>query len=91
MLHARAIIPIKIGNRTISDEMLKYIGVFYDIYFNFYFNSPSLSIFNLDFQSAFSAAASAIGNVGPHLVNLVPQIIMHCFIPRQWMLTFCML
>ena len=66
MLHVRAIIPIKIGNRTISDEIVRNTLGFSMIYISiFILTALALSILNLDFQSAVSAAASAIGNVGP--------------------------
>ena len=64
MLHARAIIPIKIGNRTISDEIVRNTLGFSLIYLSiFVLTAFVLSAFNLDFQSAVGAAASSIGNI----------------------------
>jgi len=51
-----------------------------------------LSIFNLDFQSAVGAAASAIGNIGPAFGSFGPTDSYALLHPiGKWMLTFCML
>ena len=93
MLHARAIIPIKIGNRTISDEIVRNTLGFSMIYISiFILTALALSIFNLDFQSAVGAAASAIGNIGPAFGVFGPTDNYALLHPvGKWMLTFCML
>ena len=93
MLHARAIIPIKIGNRTITDEIVRNTLGFSMIYVSiFILTALALSIFNLDFQSAVGAAASAIGNVGPAFGEFGPTDNYALLHPLgKWMLTFCML
>ena len=93
MLHARAIIPIKIGNRTISDEIIRNTLGFSLIYLSiFVLTAFVLSAFNLDFQSAVGAAASAIGNIGPAFGEFGPTDNYALLHPvGKWMLTFCML
>jgi len=93
MLHARAIIPIKIGNRTISDEIVRNTLGFSMIYVSiFVLTAIALSIFNLDLQSAVGAAASAIGNIGPAYGQFGPMDNYALLHPLgKWMLTFCML
>ena len=93
MLHARAIIPIKIGNRTISDEIVRNTLGFSLIYLSiFVLTAFVLSAFNLDFQSAVGAAASAIGNIGPAFGAFGPTDNYALLHPLgKWMLTFCML
>ena len=93
MLHARAIIPIKIGNRTISDEIVRNTLGFSMIYVSiFVLTTIALSIFNLDLQSAVGAAASAIGNIGPAFGQFGPMDNYALLHPAgKWMLTFCML
>ena len=93
MLHARAIIPIKIGSRTISDEIVRNTLGFSMIYISiFILTALALSVFNLDFQSAVSAAASAIGNIGPAFGEFGPTDNYALLHPAgKWMLTFCML
>jgi trk system potassium uptake protein TrkH len=93
MLHARAVIPIKIGNRTISDEIVRNTLGFSLIYLSiFVLTAFVLSSFNLDFQSAVGAAASAIGNIGPAFGSFGPTDNYALLHPLgKWMLTFCML
>ena len=93
MLHARAIIPIKIGNRTISDEIVRNTLGFSLIYLSiFVLTAFVLSAFNLDFQSAVGAAASAIGNIGPAFGAFGPTDNYALLHPLgKWMLTICML
>jgi len=93
MLHARAIIPIKIGDRIISDEIIRNTLGFSLIYLSIFgLTAFVLSLFNLDFQSAIGAAASAIGNIGPALGAFGPTDSYALLHPLgKWMLTFCML
>ena len=93
MLHARAVIHIKIGNRTISDEIVRNTLGFSLIYLSiFVLTAFVLSSFNLDFQSAVGAAASAIGNIGPAFGSFGPTDNYALLHPLgKWMLTFCML
>ncbi|MDP6877973.1 MAG: TrkH family potassium uptake protein [Candidatus Marinimicrobia bacterium] len=93
MLHARAIIPIKIGSRTISDEIIRNTLGFSLIYLSiFVLTAFILSVFNLDFQSALGAAASSIGNIGPAFGSFGPTDSYALLHPiGKWMLTFCML
>ena len=93
MLHARAIIPIRIGNRFISDEVVRNTLGFSLIYLSiFVLTAFVLTAFNLDLLSAIGASASAIGNVGPAFGAFGPTdnyALLHPI--GKWMLTFCML
>ena len=93
MLHARAIIPIKIGKRIISDEIVRNTLGFSLIYLSvFIITSLALSFFNLDLQSSVGAAASAIGNVGPAFGDFGPTDNYSTLHPAgKWLLSFCML
>ena len=93
MLHARAIIPIKIGKRIISDEIVRNTLGFSLIYISvFIITSLALSFFNLDLQSSVGAAASAIGNVGPAFGDFGPTDNYSTLHPAgKWLLSFCML
>ena len=59
----------------------------------FIFASIALSFFNLDFLTSFSAAASAISNVGPGLGNLIGPNSNYNEIPdgAKWILSLTML
>ena len=93
MLHARAIIPIRIGDRFISDEVVRNTLGFSLIYLSiFVLTSFVLTAFNLDLLSAIGASASAIGNVGPAFGAFGPTdnyALLHPI--GKWMLTVCML
>ena len=93
MLHARAIIPIRIGDRFISDEVVRNTLGFFLIYLSiFVLTSFVLTAFNLDLLSAIGASASAIGNVGPAFGAFGPTdnyALLHPI--GKWMLTVCML
>ena len=93
MLHSRAIIPIRIGERTISDDVIRNTLGFFLIYLSFFvMTALVLTALNFDFLSSLSAAASAIGNVGPAFGAFGPTdnyALLHPI--GKWMLTFCML
>ena len=93
MLHSRAIIPIRIGDRTISDDVIRNTLGFFLIYLLFFMiTALVLTALNFDFLSSLSAAASAIGNVGPAFGAFGPTdnyALLHPI--GKWMMTFCML
>ena len=93
MLHSRAIIPIRIGDRTISDDVIRNTLGFFLIYLSFFvLTSLVLTALNYDFTSSLSVAASAIGNVGPAFGAFGPTdnyALLHPI--GKWMMTFCML
>ena len=93
MLHSRAIIPIRIGERSISDDIVRNTLGFFLIYLSiFVLTALVLTTFNLDLISAFGAAASAIGNVGPAFGEFGPTDNYALLNPiGKWMLSFCML
>ena len=89
MLHARAIIPIKIGKRIISDEIVRNTLGFSLIYICFYHHFTCFIFFNLDLQSSVGAAASAIGNVGPAFGDFGPTDNYSTLHPTgKWLLSF---
>jgi len=93
VLHSRAIIPIRIGNRFIGDDIIRNTLGFFLFYISiFTVTTFILSLLNLDLQSAIGAAASAIGNIGPAFGEFGPTnnyALLHPI--GKWMLTFCML
>ena len=93
MLHSRAIIPLRIGERSISDDVVRNTLGFFLIYLSiFVLTALILSTFDLDLISAFGAAASAIGNVGPAFGEFGPTDNYAMLNPiGKWLLSFCML
>ena len=93
LLHPRAVIPVRIGQHPISEEVVRstlgfvlfYIMVFVAV-------SIILAALGLDIESAFSATAASIGNVGPGHGSVGPTS-NYAHLPDlgKWLLTFCML
>ena len=93
MLHSRAIIPIRIGNRFIGDDVIRNTLGFFLFYISiFAITTMIFTTLNLDIKSADGVAASAIGNIGPALGSFGPMdnyALLHPI--GKWTLTFCML
>jgi len=64
-IHPHAIVPLRYGTRTLSDEQIRSVGTFAFLYFAaFAFFAVLLATIGLDPATAISGAATAIGNVG---------------------------
>ena len=93
LLHPRAVIPVRIGQQMISEEVIRntlgfvlfYVSVFVTV-------SVILAAMGLDLDSAFGATAASIGNIGPGLGSVGP-VANYAHLPAlaKWLLTFCML
>lgn len=93
MLHLKAIIPIRIGDKFISEDVIKNTLGFFLFYISiFALTTLILTTMNIDIESAIGASASAIGNIGPGLGAFGPTD-NYALLPAfgKWMLTFCML
>ncbi len=93
MLHSRAIIPIRIGNRYISEDIIRNTLGFFLFYISiFAVATLILTAMNVDLTSAIGAAASALGNIGPGLGAFGPTD-NYALLPdfAKWLLSFCML
>jgi len=93
MVHSRAIIPTKIGDNLISEEVVRNTLGFFLIYISiFIFTSLVLTLFNLDLITSIGVAASAIGNIGPALGDFGPTDSYASLNSiGKWILSFCML
>ena len=73
-LHQRAILPLRVGARTIPEEVLRAIGAFLMLYFGLVVASATALVYmGVDFITAFTAAAATVGNVGPGLGAVGPM------------------
>ena len=73
LIHPNVVYNIKIGNKNISEDIIKNTLGFYLFYiFIFVFFSIFISFYNIDFLSALSISASSIGNIGPGLGSIGP-------------------
>jgi trk system potassium uptake protein TrkH len=82
------------NGKSVTDETYNSIMGFFFIYILlFILASISLSLFNLDFLTSFSAAASAISNVGPGIGNHIGPSSNYSLLPSgaKWILSLTML
>ena len=67
-----AVLIMRFNGKSVNENTYNSImGFFFMYIFLFILSAVSLSLFNLDFLTAFSAAASAISNVGPGLGEMI--------------------
>ena len=93
MLHTRALIPIRIGKRSINEDVVRNtMGFFLFFMSSFAIATLILSAMGLDLETAVGAAASAMGNIGPGLGDFGPtENYALLSMPGKWVLAFCML
>ena len=93
LIHPSAVIPVKIGEYSVPDNVVRntlgfllfYLGIFLVI-------AVVLSFFELDMVSAFSAAASALANIGPAFGTVGPyDNYAHLADAAKWILSFAMM
>ncbi len=64
-IHPHAIVPLRYGTRTLSDDQLRSVGAFVFLYFaTVIVVALLLALIGLDLPTAISGAATAVGNVG---------------------------
>ncbi len=93
LLHPRAVTSVKIGGKTVSDDVIRSIFGFLALYILiFAVSAILLAGMGVDFVTSFSAVAASIGNVGPGL-GLVGPVGNYAAIPDpgKWLLVWCML
>jgi len=73
-LHPQAVLPLRLGGRVLSEEVLRQVSVFILLYtLLFVLGAVALAFLEKDFVVAFTASAQAIGNIGPGLGEVGPM------------------
>ena len=93
LIHPQAITPIRLGGKTVSEEVMRNITSFFFLYiFIFVISSFIMTPLGLAIVSAMGSVAATLGNVGPGL-GLVGPTQTYAFIPPtgKIILTLCML
>jgi trk system potassium uptake protein TrkH len=68
LLHPRAVIPLRLGNKAVPDSVVAEIVGFIFLYgVIFVISVLLLTAFNIDLVSSISAVAATLGNIGPGL------------------------
>jgi trk system potassium uptake protein TrkH len=93
LIHPNAVLPIRIGERTIPREIVGNIAGFFLIYIGiFILGVIFMSLLGLDVLSSFGAVAASIGNIGPGLGSVGPtDNYAHIPLIGKWVLSFLML
>ena len=93
LIHPHSVSHVKIGGKVVSEDVMRSILGFLALYMGlFAFCSVLLAGIGVDFTTAFTAVASAIGNIGPGF-GLVGPADNYAQIPAagKWVLIWCML
>jgi trk system potassium uptake protein TrkH len=91
LLHPNAVIPVKLGNRPVSDRVLQAVWGFFSVYmFMFVAMLIILLATGLDQVTAWSAVAAAMNNLGPGLGDVAYHY-GNINDVAKWVLCFAML
>lgn len=91
LIHPNAVIPIKLGTKTVGDRVIEAVWGFFAMYTIAYLVlTVLLTGTGLDFISAFSAVGACINNLGPGLGSVAANY-ADTSDPAKWMLSFAML
>ena len=73
-LHPNAVLPLRIGNKNLSEDILRAVSAFVALYvLIFALGVLVLGVLEENFVTAFTASAAAIANVGPGLGEVGPM------------------
>ncbi len=93
LVHPRAVSQIKIGGKTVSDDIMRSILGFLALYVGLSaLSTVLLAGMGVDFVTSIAAVAATIGNIGPGLGTVGP-VDNYAQIPYlgKWLLIWCML
>jgi trk system potassium uptake protein TrkH len=93
MIHPRAVIPVRLQGRNISEPALESVWLFFLIYFlTMALSTMGLAAVGIDMLTALSASASSLANVGPALGEVGATGTYAAFPPAaKVVLSLCML
>jgi len=93
LVHPRAVIPLKLDGRPVSESVLGGIWGFFLLYLLLMLLAALvLAGLGVNPLTAFAAAIACIGNIGPGLGGVGPtDNYAHLPLAAKWVLTFCML
>jgi len=93
LIHPSAIIPVKLNNKAVSNDIVFNVLSFFLLYLIiFIFGAVFMASLGLDFKTAIGASIACIGNIGPGLGDVGP-VHSYASIPSvgKWFLSFLML
>jgi len=92
-LHPNAIIPVRIDGKAVKQNIVFNILSFFILYmFIYIIGTVIFTLLGLDITSAFGAAASSLGNIGPAIGSVSPvDNFAHLSTGAKWFCSFLML
>ncbi|WP_096086665.1 TrkH family potassium uptake protein [Agaribacterium haliotis] len=91
LIHTNAVIPVKIGNKIVSDRVVDAVWGFFAMYVIAYLTLCILLLATgMDFLTAFSAVGACINNLGPGLADVSAHY-GEINNAAKWLLCFAML
>ena len=93
LIHPHAVTRIKIGGKTVPDDVMRSVLGFLALYVGlFAFSSVVLAGLGVDFTTSFAAVAATIGNIGPGFGAVGPvESFAGLPVAGKWLLAWCML
>lgn len=93
LLHPHAVLPIRLGNRSVAPETITDILGFVLVYFIILVvSSIAMSLMGLDLVSSVSTVISSLGNIGPGVGMIGPtENFAPIPVAGKWLLSFLML
>jgi len=92
-IHPQAIIPVRLNQHAVPQEIIYKVMAFFQIYIlTFIAGAVAMSFLGLDFETAVGASIATVGNIGPGLGHVGP-VENYAFIPGigKWVLSLLML
>jgi trk system potassium uptake protein TrkH len=93
LIHPHAVKRIKIGGKSVSEDVMRSVLGFMGLYIGlFVFSSVLIASMGVDFMTSIASVAATIGNIGPGL-GMVGPVDNFAHIPYlgKWVLIWCML
>lgn len=93
LIHPQAVIPIRLNESVVPQEVMRNVLSFTMLYLGLIgVGTLAMSVFGLDLMSAFGAALSSVGNIGPAFGSLGPTD-NYAEVPMmgKWVLSLLML
>ena len=93
LVHPNAVIPVRLGGKSLSsDVVIRILGFTALYFFLLVVVSLLLASMGIDLGTAVSAAVATLGNIGPGFASIGPTENFGAFpVAAKWLLSFCML
>ena len=93
LIHPHAVTRIKIGGKTVPDDVMRSVLGFLALYVGlFALSSVVLAGLGVDFTTSYTAVAATIGNIGPGFGAVGPlENFAGIPVAGKWLLVWCML